>query len=377
MKTKKQLSKQLSKQFSEKEYPLPPEFEEPVEEYEAGKDEYGAGRKESISVYLRRKKRRQDLYLKFVSSVLAILLLLNVFELDFLQETDAIAAETQETETEETTEKEPEKPAEQPVTEKPTEVTEPAVDNSVKEEEQLSGEHADTAFPVLSNLMPSGSTQSVLLEKRHEERVDENGQTYQYTPNEDYSYPYYVGKFAEFRIDRGVPGASYDAATNTLTLENCYFEGDLYATRMGNGFTIRLIGENHLDSIYVDASDYFDEAYAAALTITGDGSLEVSDPRGYSATGIYLSAGGGDGCIMIDSGVTLDVTGSMYAIHVFDTTAEKGIYYLEPLQIRDGITRSEAIENVGEDGTVLKNFSLTTGVSRDDVTHVVFAPAGN
>lgn len=359
----------------EKEYPVLPEFDETIEEYGSTLPRRELTLQQEAQN--KRRKRRQDLYLKFVSAVLAILLLLNAFETDFLREADAMEAEAQETPVAETTAKEPEESIKKPAEEKPTEGKEPMTDNPMQQEDTQPGEHADTAFPVLADLMPGGSTQSVLLEKRHEERVDENGQTYQYTPSEDFSYPYYVGEFAEFRIDRGVSGASYDAATNTLTLENCYFEGDLYATRMGNGFTIRLIGENHLDSIYVDASDYEGEAHAAALTITGNGSLEVSDPRGYSATGIYLSARGGDGCIMIDSGVTLEVTGSMYAIHVFDTTAEKGIYYLEPLQISDGITRDDGIENVAEDGTTLKNFSLTTGVSSDDVTHVVFAPAEN
>ena len=378
---------------------MPLQYGEGTEKYGTGKDEYGAvgeeyscigdeyistaeesgsgegtrrsGDAAQQEMYHIRKKRRQAFYLKFVSAVLAMLLLMDVFEMDFLREPDVAAAETQETPTEETHENVPEESAKTVETQKPEPVS------PVETEEPTSGEHADKAFPILENLMPGGSTQSVLLEKRHEQRVDENGQTYQYTPSEDYSYPYYVGEFAEFNIDRGVAGASYDAATNTLTLENCYFEGDLYATRMGNGFTIRLIGENHLDSIFVDASDYQGGAYAAALTITGDGSLEVSDPTGYSGTGIYLSAGGGDGCIMIDSGVTLEVTGNMYAIHVFDTTAEKGIYYLEPLQIQDGIMRDDGVENMMEDGTIWKNFSLTTGTARDDVTHVVFAPAEN
>lgn len=235
------------------------------------------------------------------------------------------------------------------------------------------GEEGDDAFPVLGNLMPGGSSEQVLLfEDMHS--MNEAGEYY--TPQDEFYYLYYVGEFAEFNPIRTVPGASYDPATNTLTLNNCTFEGGIYATRMGNGFTIRLIGDNRVGSIYVDADDYREQPYAASLTFTGDGKLTVKSNDTYlpPTTGVWLSSRGGDGCIMIDKDVTLDIYGDTYAMHSFDTTQEKGIYYLKPNAIQtEGIKRSDGVVPEGGSGKD-KNYTFYGEDETDNVNHILISP---
>ncbi len=76
-------------------------------------------------------------------------------------------------------------------------------------------------------------------------------------------------------------GASYDKATNTLTLNNV---NDKYATLcvecMGDDFTINVIGYNELASIEAYAGNW-----GSGLTITGDGELVLDrEKNGYGIT---------------------------------------------------------------------------------------------
>nr|MCR4727745.1 hypothetical protein [Lachnospiraceae bacterium] len=127
----------------------------------------------------------------------------------------------------------------------------------------------------------------------------------------------------EYRNPIGpIQGASYDPATNTLTLEN--FTGRMIeANMMGNGFKIKLVGENHLDEIVV-----WGFGYGGSVTFTGDGSLTLYNPGGKA---LVLEAEDSESCIMIDKGVSLDIYGDYGAVWVSRTTAKKGLYYLEPL----------------------------------------------
>lgn len=70
-----------------------------------------------------------------------------------------------------------------------------------------------------------------------------------------------------------MPDAWYDISTNTLTLDN--FTGEvLEVNLMGNGFTINLIGENHLDELIM-----WGAGYGGSVTFTGTGSLTLNEDR--------------------------------------------------------------------------------------------------
>lgn len=119
-----------------------------------------------------------------------------------------------------------------------------------------------------------------------------------------------------------IPGASYDLATNTLTLEN--FTGrQINVNMMGNGFKIKLVGDNYLEQILV-----WGFGYGGSVTFTGDGSLTLYNSGGKA---LVLEAEDSESCIMIDKGVSLDIYGDYGAVWVSRTTAAKGLYYLEPL----------------------------------------------
>ena len=128
-----------------------------------------------------------------------------------------------------------------------------------------------------------------------------------------------------------VEGCSYDRDTNTLTLDN--FSGEnclLDANLMGNGFKIRLVGENRLGSISI-----WGAMYGGSLTLTGTGSLTVNETYGNS-NGIALYAEESRSCLMIDSDVTIKVWGSEGAVIIYDTTDSVGLYYLSPLVLNGG-----------------------------------------
>ncbi len=121
-----------------------------------------------------------------------------------------------------------------------------------------------------------------------------------------------------------IPGASYDEATNTLTLTN--FTGDyLNANLMGNGFKLKLVGDNNLKGIVV-----WGFMYGGSLTITGDGTLTINSSH---SPGIRLECENSPSCLMIDSNVTLKINSGTGPIKVLDSTLDKGIYYLKPLEV--------------------------------------------
>ncbi len=126
------------------------------------------------------------------------------------------------------------------------------------------------------------------------------------------------------------PGIRYDSSTNTLTLHN--FTGPLLDINlMGNGFTIKLEGENHLEMLRV-----WGFGYGGSVTLTGNGSLTINADR-TNPIGIVLQAEISQSCLMIDKEVTLDVYGTEMAICVIDTTLEKAIYYKNELTLTGGI----------------------------------------
>ncbi len=130
--------------------------------------------------------------------------------------------------------------------------------------------------------------------------VDDQGILIYYT-----DVPY---ETVEYRNPIGpIPGASYDLATNTLTLEN--FTGrQINVNMMGNGFKIKLVGDNYLEQILV-----WGFGYGGSVTFTGDGSLTLYNSGGKA---LVLEAEDSESCIMIDKGVSLDIYGDYGAVWV-------------------------------------------------------------
>lgn len=190
----------------------------------------------------------------------------------------------------------------------------------------------DDAFPELDNLDPDFEGEyswSGTGRDNSEEyiRVIETG-------NEDYTFIVMGGAWAKMTDSNGNPntvktveGLSYDRETNTLTMTD--FTGEeLDVNLMGNGFTIRLEGENRIGKISV-----WGAMYGGSLTIRGPGKLTVTGAG--SAPSILLNAESSGSCLMIAGDATVDIYGE-YTIAVVDTTLSKALYYLMPIDMTGG-----------------------------------------
>ena len=195
---------------------------------------------------------------------------------------------------------------------------------------------ADTEFPVLPNLEPDfageyawsglGSEEYIMfwsLAKDTREYLH-MGTFFASTGSYDAN-----GNFIPNQVTT-MPDAWYDISTNTLTLDN--FTGEvLEVNLMGNGFTINLIGENHLDELIM-----WGAGYGGSVTFTGTGSLTLNEDRCAPAdVGILVHGENSASCVMIDKEVTLELYGA-YAILIDSVTIEKAIYYLEPSKLTGG-----------------------------------------
>ena len=195
---------------------------------------------------------------------------------------------------------------------------------------------ADTEFPVLPNLEPDfageyawsglGSEEYIMfwsLAKDPREYLH-MGTFFASTGSYDAN-----GNFIPNQVTT-MPDAWYDISTNTLTLDN--FTGEvLEVNLMGNGFTINLIGENHLDELIM-----WGAGYGGSVTFTGTGSLTLNEDRcAPDDVGILVHGENSASCVMIDKEVTLELYGA-YAILIDSVTIEKAIYYLEPSKLTGG-----------------------------------------
>ena len=172
----------------------------------------------------------------------------------------------------------------------------------------------DSSFPMLPNPMPN----AVGLDGQHHESsilaweyLDRDGRIY--------------GDMSIFAYEQHHPTGRddifYDPSSNTLTLNN--FSGSRLDLRsMGNSFKIRLIGRNELSC----GIQMMGDVTSGSITFTGDGYLALNTSR-LSTYGLWLDAGSAPACVMIEASVTMDLYGSQ-AIAVWNTTADKAIYYL-------------------------------------------------
>ena len=117
---------------------------------------------------------------------------------------------------------------------------------------------------------------------------------------------------------------SYDRETNTLYLEG-FAARQMEIKWMGKNITIHLSGDNKLSSLTV---------YGSSVTFAGNGSLTLNEGDywdrgvdGRGEQGLLLMGEDAGECIMIESGVTLDIYGRQSAIHISKGNRTKGIYY--------------------------------------------------
>ena len=213
----------------------------------------------------------------------------------------------------------------EPMTTEPV-TTEPVTTEPETTEPETTEPLLDEGFPELENLDPDYAGNAT------EGRGPE--QFIRYLGNGDRSYSYLImgtnyeaategagePESGRRRVSNS-PEISYDTATNVLTLS--HFSGDeLSINLMGNGFTIRLVGENHIGQLIV-----WGYAYGGSLTVLGDGTLNVSD-------GLLMFAEASQTCLMIGRGVTLNLSGQVPLL-IQDTSMEQALY-LSPFQRMEG-----------------------------------------
>ncbi|MGN0165321.1 MAG: hypothetical protein ACI39R_04000 [Lachnospiraceae bacterium] len=226
-------------------------------------------------------------------------------------------------------------------------------------EENRFSDEPDDSFPHLTNLSPNGeipdlgviNEEYIRIASESEELFIAAGSAWAYYDENWNAIPVPIST---------VPGISYDADTNTLTLDN--YKGPLLDVNlMGNSFTIRLIGDNSLDKLLV-----WGFYYGGSVTITGDGSLTVNKDMSYE-TGIELTAEFSESCLMVDGNVTLDVYGTKMAVVVHATSMEKAIYYLSPLTLTGGVrTGGDYVrQNDGQYASVYEGFHDYT-IAKDE-----------
>lgn len=100
-----------------------------------------------------------------------------------------------------------------------------------------------------------------------------------------------------------VSGAAYDKSTNTITLTNYnHPEMDLVTNEMGDDLKLKLVGENHIQSLTV-----WGFGWGGNLEITGNGSLTINENKKSTSPAICFWAEGTDGLLDVGPEATLTV----------------------------------------------------------------------
>ena len=198
-------------------------------------------------------------------------------------------------------------------------------------EENHFTDRADKAFPVLSNLEPNGEVEGYGVLNEDFICIQSSSEDLYLHAGSAWGYYDENGDWHTAPIDT-IEGIHYDPESNTLTLDN-YNGPVLNVNLMGNSFTIRLIGDNSLDRLFV-----WGFHYGGSVKITGTGSLTVNRDMQFD-TGIELLAEFSETCLMLDKDIHLEASGKEMAIIVHATNMKKAIYYLKPLTLSGGVRR--------------------------------------
>lgn len=215
----------------------------------------------------------------------------------------------------------------------------------------------DDDFPELDNLDPDFAGDYAWSGEGSEEYV-------RFLTNDNESAVYLIKGSAWEVYDTDSPlvsaldGAVYDRDTNTLTLTDCTADV-LDVNLMGNGFTIALVGDNHLSGIQV-----WGAGYGGSLKFVGDGKLTVTD-------GVLLQSEGSGSCLMVGHGVTLDLSGSQFAVAVLNSTMSPAVYISRYLTVTGGESRVVGMEEQGDRVYYSEAFISPEG---ELATHILISP---
>ncbi len=212
----------------------------------------------------------------------------------------------------------------------------------------------DAEFPALPNLTPNTPVPGYgVLNEDYIQLFDRES-------DEMWEFLYLNPAWTNDRVSPA--GISYDPETNTLTLNN-YHGAGISANLLGNGFTVELIGENELTQDFMVWGFYT----GGSITFTGTGSLIINSSF-TQEVGLNVIGEYSESCVMIDSGVTLDIFGKTNAMQVLNTSAEKAVWYLsgKPLENVRQCIDAEGATN----GVIYRHWILTGNTEGSDVTHL-------
>lgn len=216
-------------------------------------------------------------------------------------------------------------------------------------------DETDDAFPELDNLNPDFAGDYAWSGDGSEEYV-------RFVRDGDMSSSYLVkgGAWDIYDSDGQLvtdSTAVYDESTNTLTL-NGFSASLLDVNLMGNGFTIELVGDNHIGTVSV-----WGAMYGGSVKFIGNGSLTVDN-------GISLNCEGSGSCFMVGKGVTLDISGEN-AVFIADTTMEDALYLSKSLKMTGGDVK--LLDQNEYEGRVMNTFSIVDDAGNPS-THVRIEP---
>lgn len=130
-----------------------------------------------------------------------------------------------------------------------------------------------------------------------------------------------------------VPGATYDANSNTLKLENCTADR-LEINLMGNSFRIEVVGENHIGEVVL-----WGAGYSGSAMITGTGELYINEEENASV-GLMVEAEWGPAALLVDERVDVEIHGTDAAILISGTSIEKAICMRSGMLMTGGVRAS-------------------------------------
>lgn len=206
------------------------------------------------------------------------------------------------------------------------------------------GEPVGDAFPALSNMDPDFAG-----EYAYEKMGSEIFVRFLTTDNNVSAYVL-AGEAWQDRYgatEGYVQGCTYDRDQNTLTLSGIQ-EPDLIldVNQMGNGFKIRLVGENSLGGIVVWGAEY-----AGSVTFCGSGTLHVGQ------NGLLLRGECSESCVMVERYVTIEID-SPNPIVILDTTiGDDPIRLQRPMQMVGGSMIYDDWSDYGN-GIYVRSFAI-------------------
>ncbi|MBR5739223.1 MAG: hypothetical protein IKY02_04465, partial [Lachnospiraceae bacterium] len=196
-------------------------------------------------------------------------------------------------------------------------------------------------FPILPNLDPDFAGNYAWSGEGSEEYV---------MADDHYLWAgtYYTSKGVPIESDYA--GASYDKSSNTLTL-NGYHGEHIDVNLMGNGFKIKLVGENSVGFLRL-----WGAGYGGSVTFTGDGSIVINEEKSNSP-GLMLECEDSYSCIMIDRNAKVEVFGRR-ALLIHRTRLETAIYMRGHMVVTGGILSNGefiwyAVNDTDENGNFL------------------------